>query len=141
GRVRHRGARPRHDRVGGRRVARRPARDPRRGPRRRHCGARAVRRPLHPRGGARVRGRVTAGLAVLRTTGLGALVLLLWNPTTARFAAGEKAAPPLVLLDASLSMAGHGGRWREALDTARALAQGGGVIWRFGSQVRAFDSF
>jgi len=90
-----------------------------------------------------VRGRVTAGLAVLRTTGLGALVLLLWNPTTARFAAGEKAAPPLVLLDASLSMAGHGGRWREALDTARALAKvggGGGVIWRFGSQVRAYDS-
>ena len=90
-----------------------------------------------------MRGRVTAGLAVLRTTGLGALVLLLWNPTTARFAAGEKAAPPLVLLDASLSMAGHGGRWREALDTARALAKvggGGGVIWRFGSQVRAYDS-
>src|SRR5213078_4819805 len=59
------------------------------------------------------------------------------------FAAGEKAAPPLVLLDASLSMAGHGGRWREALDTARALAKvggGGGVIWRFGSQVRAYDS-
>ena len=90
-----------------------------------------------------MRGRVTAGLAVLRTTGLGALVLLLWNPTTARFAAGEKAAPPLVLLDASLSMAGHSGRWREALDTARALAKvggGGGVIWRFGSQVRAYDS-
>src|SRR5206468_2919612 len=45
-------------------------------------------------------------------------------------------------LDASLSMAGHGGRWREALDTARALARagGGGVIWRFGSQVRAYDS-
>ena len=90
-----------------------------------------------------MRGRVTAGLAVLRTTGLGALVLLLWNPTTARFAAGAKPAPPLVLLDASLSMAGHGGRWREALDTARALAKvggGGGVIWRFGSQVRAYDS-
>ncbi len=95
-----------------------------------------------------MRGRVTAGLALLRTTGLGALVLLLWNPTTARFAAGERATPPLVLLDASLSMAGHGGRWREALDTARALARsgggggggGGGVIWRFGSQVRAYDS-
>ena len=92
-----------------------------------------------------MRGRVTAGLALLRTTGLGALVLLLWNPTTARFAAGERATPPLVLLDASLSMAGHGGRWRDALDTARALARrggggGGGVIWRFGSQVRAYDS-
>jgi len=87
-----------------------------------------------------VRGRVTAGLALLRTTGLGALVLLLWNPTTSSFAPGASAVPPLVLLDASLSMAGHGGRWHEALDTARALAQGGGVIWRFGSQVRAFDS-
>jgi len=89
-----------------------------------------------------VRGRVTAGLALLRTTGLGALVLLLWNPTTSRFAPGAGAAPPLVLLDASLSMAGHGGRWREALDSARALAGrgGGGVIWRFGSQVRAYDS-
>src|SRR5205814_2355682 len=75
--------------------------------------------------------------------GLGALVLLLWNPTTSRFVSGAGAAPPLVLLDASLSMAGHGGRWREALDTARALARagsGGGVIWRFGSQVRAYDS-
>ena len=87
-----------------------------------------------------MRGRVTAGLALLRTTGLGALVLLLWNPTTSSFAPGASAVPPLVLLDASLSMAGHGGRWHEALDTARALAQGGGVIWRFGSQVRAFDS-
>ena len=89
-----------------------------------------------------MRGRVTAGLALLRTTGLGALVLLLWNPTTSRFAPGAGAAPPLVLLDASLSMAGHGGRWREALDTARALVGrgGGGVIWRFGSQVRAYDS-
>ena len=89
-----------------------------------------------------MRGRVTAGLALLRTTGLGALVLLLWNPTTSRFAPGAGAAPPLVLLDASLSMAGHGGRWREALDSARALAGrgGGGVIWRFGSQVRAYDS-
>ena len=46
-------------------------------------------------------------------------------------------AQPLVLLDASLSMAGHGGRWREALDSARAR---GGVIWRFGDQVAAFDS-
>ncbi len=56
-----------------------------------------------------MRGRVTAGLALLRTTGLGALVLLLWNPTTARFAAGERATPPLVLLDASLRGAGGAG--------------------------------
>src|SRR5439155_1382301 len=102
--------------------------------------------PLHPRRGAPVRGRLTAGLALLRTTGLAALVLLLWNPATWR--RDPASAPPLVLLDASLSMAGHGGRWREALDSARALAQGGrggrggrgGVIWRFGSRVRAFDS-
>src|SRR5947207_14943882 len=36
-------------------------------------------------------------------------------------------------------MAGHGGRWQEALDTARALAQGG-VIWRFGERVAGFDT-
>src|SRR5439155_1126954 len=50
--------------------------------------------------------------------------------------------PPLVLLDASLSMVGQGGPWGAALDTARALARGGGggVIWRFGRAVRAFDT-
>ena len=90
-----------------------------------------------------MRGRLTAGLALLRTTGLGALVLLLWNPATWR--RDPASAPPLVLLDASLSMSGHGGRWREALDSARALAKGGGrggggVIWRFGSSVRAYDT-
>jgi len=83
--------------------------------------------------------RVTVGLAALRAAGLGALALLLWNPTTARRAAGD--APPLVLLDASLSMGGHGGRWREARDTTRALARGGGgVIWRFGERVGGFDT-
>jgi len=84
-----------------------------------------------------VRRRVTLGLAALRAAALGALVLLLWNPSAARIAAGG--APPLVLLDASLSMAGHGGRWRDALDTGRALAQGG-IIWRFGERVAGFDS-
>jgi hypothetical protein len=84
-----------------------------------------------------VRRRVTLGLAALRAAALGALVLLLWNPSAARVAAGG--APPLVLLDASLSMAGHGGRWRGALDTARALAQGG-IIWRFGERVAGFDT-
>jgi hypothetical protein len=81
--------------------------------------------------------RVTAGLALLRATAVAALVLLLWNPAIARLDPGG--APPLVLLDASLSMGGHGGRWRAALDTARALARGG-VIWRFGARVRAYDS-
>src|SRR5438093_13658929 len=42
-------------------------------------------------------------------------------------------------------MGGHGGRRREAHDRARALAKGGGrggggVIWRFGSSVRAYDT-
>ncbi|HEU5260898.1 MAG TPA: hypothetical protein VFU41_05665 [Gemmatimonadales bacterium] len=86
--------------------------------------------------------RLTAGLALLRTTGCAALILLFWNPVTSRVESGD-ASPPLVLLDASLSMSAHGGRWREALDTARALARGGGgggVIWRFGRVVRAYDS-
>jgi len=85
-----------------------------------------------------VRRRVTLGLAALRALALGALVLLVWNPTAARVEAGG--APPLVLLDASLSMTGgHGDRWRDALDTARALAAGG-VIWRFGARVAGFDT-
>jgi hypothetical protein len=84
-----------------------------------------------------VRRRVTLGLAALRAAALGALVLLVWNPTAARVAAGG--APPLVLLDGSLSMLGHRGRWRAALDTARALARRG-VIWRFGARVAPFDT-
>jgi len=84
-----------------------------------------------------VRGRLSAGFLVLRVTGVTALALLLWNPVTTR---SEPGGPPLVLLDASLSMAGHGGPWRAALDTARALARDGGVIWRFGRAVRAFDT-
>ena len=82
--------------------------------------------------------RLTPGLALLRATGLAALLILIWNPIAMRRLPG--AAPPLVLLDASLSMTGHGGRWREALDSARALGSGGGVIWRFGDAVAAFDS-
>jgi len=84
-----------------------------------------------------MRRRVTLGFAALRAAALGALVLLVWNPTAARVEAGG--ASPLVLLDASLSMAGHGGRWQDGLDTARALAQGG-VIWRFGERVAGFDT-
>ena len=83
-----------------------------------------------------MRRRVTAGLAALRVGALAALVLLLWNPSTSSVAAGGES---LVLLDASLSMAGHGGSWRGARDTARALARGG-VIWRFGDRVAAFDT-
>ena len=80
---------------------------------------------------------VSLGLTLLRATALGALILLLWNPAVSRVESGV--ATPLVLLDASLSMAGQGGGWRAALDTARALAHGG-VIWRFGDRVTAFDT-
>jgi len=84
-----------------------------------------------------VRRGVSLGLTLLRATALGTLVLLLWNPAVSRVESGV--ATPLVLLDASLSMAGQGGGWRAALDTARALAHGG-VIWRFGDRVTAFDT-
>src|SRR5690242_9910372 len=80
--------------------------------------------------------RLGVGLLALRATGVAALLLLLWNPGVR---APADAARPLVLLDASLSLAGHGGRWSAALDTARALARGG-VIWRFGARVAAFDT-
>jgi len=80
--------------------------------------------------------RVSPGLMVLRATGVLALVLLLWNPVTSR--AVVPADQPIVLLDASLSMTS---RWRTALDTARALAAGGGgLVWRFGNRVAAFDT-
>lgn len=82
--------------------------------------------------------RVTLGLAALRVTGLGAVALLAWNPSAARHESGSGTAP-LVLLDASLSMAGRGSRWREALDTARTIAHGG-TVWRFGDRVTAFDT-
>jgi hypothetical protein len=81
--------------------------------------------------------RLTLLPLVLRTVGLGAVVLLLINPSRSRPMAGG--APPLVLLDASLSMAGTNGSWAQALDSARRLGAGG-TIWRFGSDVDAFDS-
>ncbi|HEY6807845.1 MAG TPA: hypothetical protein VI160_03565, partial [Gemmatimonadales bacterium] len=84
-----------------------------------------------------MRGRLTPGLVALRVTGLAALGLLLWNPAVTRPAPAS--VRPLVLLDASLSMAGHGARWAAALDSARAAARGG-VIWRFGAGVAAFDT-
>jgi len=84
-----------------------------------------------------VRGRLTPGLVALRMTGLAALALLLWNPAVTRPVPAS--ARPLVLLDASLSMTGVGARWSAALDSARTAARGG-VIWRFGSGVAAFDS-
>ena len=78
--------------------------------------------------------RVSPGLVVLRASGVLALVLLLWNPVTSRTVAPDD--QPIVLLDASLSMSS---RWRAALDTARVVASGG-LVWRFGARVAAFDT-
>jgi hypothetical protein len=80
--------------------------------------------------------RVTPGLALLRATGVTALLLLLWNPATTRPLASD--VQPIVLLDASLSMLGT---WRAALDSARALrARRDAIVWRFGTGVAAFDT-
>ncbi|MFQ5703100.1 MAG: hypothetical protein ACE5HT_03680 [Gemmatimonadales bacterium] len=77
------------------------------------------------------------GLTVLRTLGLGALLLLLVNPgDTVRVSGG----PPVVLLDESLSMGVEGGRWSSAVDTARAIAGTNGKIIRFGSGLTPFDT-
>ncbi len=77
------------------------------------------------------------GMALLRTAGLGALVLMLINPTrTARVAGGSAT----VLLDASLSMAAAGGRWTEALDSALSLAGESGEVLRFGVAVTPLDT-
>jgi hypothetical protein len=50
--------------------------------------------------------------------------------------APAQAARPLVLLDGSLSMTGAGGRWREALDSARAW----GEVRLFGDRAPARDT-
>jgi hypothetical protein len=79
-------------------------------------------------------------LVLLRTTGIAALLLLLWNPLASRPL--PPGAQSIVLLDASLSMAGAGGPWRGALDTARALAAAPreALVWRFGARVSTFDT-
>ncbi|MFQ5551027.1 MAG: hypothetical protein ACE5FJ_07315, partial [Gemmatimonadales bacterium] len=76
-------------------------------------------------------------MGMLRGVGLTALVALLLNPRTSELASG---GPPLVLLDASLSMAAAGGRWPTALDTATVLAGAQGTILRFGNAVAPFDT-
>jgi hypothetical protein len=86
-----------------------------------------------------VRGRLTLALAALRVTGLAALVLLLLDPAWS-VPAGPHDAPPLVLLDASLSMRPPEGPWSAALDSARARAGRTGTIWRFGDVVTPFDT-
>ena len=74
-------------------------------------------------------------LVILRAVAVLALILLLWNPASSRILpSGDQ---PIVLLDASLSMSGT--RWQAALDSARRGARGA-LIWRFGTQVDAFDT-
>lgn len=75
--------------------------------------------------------------ALMRTVALAGLVLLLFNPSSRRRIDG---GPTTVLLDASLSMDAAGGRWAEALDSARSLASDGGSILRFGQGPELFDT-
>ena len=77
------------------------------------------------------------GLAALRTVGLGALVLLFFNPARSVRTTG---GPPVVLLDASLSMGAAGADWQVAVDTALTLAGSDGTILRFGSSLAPFDT-
>ncbi|PYO87330.1 MAG: hypothetical protein DMD66_10685 [Gemmatimonadetes bacterium] len=73
---------------------------------------------------------------ILRAVAVLALILLLWNPSSARLLpAGDQ---PIVLLDASLSMTGP--PWQAALDSARSFAGRRAVVWRFGAGVTAFDT-
>jgi len=75
-------------------------------------------------------------LVILRAVAVLALILLLWNPSSARLLpAGDQ---PIVLLDASLSMTGP--PWQAALDSARSFAGRRAVVWRFGAGVTAFDT-
>jgi len=76
-----------------------------------------------------------AGLAALRTLGIGFLVWLFVNPGSSERRPGGE---PVVLLDASLSMAAPGGQWEAAVDTALFLAGAKGSIYQFGSGVKEF---
>ncbi len=82
-------------------------------------------------------GAVGLGLAMLRTVGVAALLLLLINPDRAVRVAG---GAPVILLDGSLSMGVAGGGWARALDTALALAGDEGTVTRFGAGVAPFDT-
>jgi hypothetical protein len=72
--------------------------------------------------------------ALARAVAWAALGLLLLDLTCA--ARGPGAQRPLVLLDASLSMTAAGGRWSEALDSARVL----GEVRLFGDAAPVRDS-
>ncbi len=77
------------------------------------------------------------GLAALRTLAMGALALLFVNPGSSD---RQDGGSPVVLVDASLSMAAPGGVWDAALDTARELAGSDGTLYRFGAEVTEFDT-
>lgn len=81
-------------------------------------------------------GTAGIGLAALRTVGVAALVVLLVDPVRTTRTGGSR---PTVLLDASLSMDAAGGRWAEAVDSARAIAGSDGAIIRFGSATKPFE--
>jgi hypothetical protein len=84
------------------------------------------------RGGAR-----SIPLAVLRAVAWGSVGLLLLDPGCHR---SGSATPPIVLLDASLSMSDPGGgpaggpRWHAAVDRARAMAGARGHVLLFGAE-------
>jgi len=75
-----------------------------------------------------------AGLAfaVLRWFAIAVLVLLVFDPPWPGPSAPQ---PAVVLLDRSLSLGVQGGHWREARDTAAALAGPGGRVLGFGRTV------
>jgi hypothetical protein len=75
-------------------------------------------------------------LVMLRVVAVLALILLLWNPASSRLLPSSD--QPIVLLDASLSMAGA--PWQAALDSTRAYARRGAVVWRFGTDIAAYDT-
>ena len=77
-------------------------------------------------------GVVGAVLAALRWAAIAVLVLLLADPP---WLGGGRPAPPVILLDRSLSMGVPGGRWTEARDTAAELAGSSGRVLGFGRTV------
>jgi hypothetical protein len=81
-------------------------------------------------------GLTGAGLALLRTLAVVALVALLINAARERRAVR---GPATVLLDASLSLAAAGGHWPQAVDTARRLAGERGTLFRFGAAAEPFE--
>ena len=85
-----------------------------------------------------VRGR--AVLAGLRAAVLALVALLIWNPRLPRSSGAAGGVPPVVLVDASLSMAARGvdgeRPWERATDAARAAAERGGEVLLFGGPVR-----